>query len=334
MAQAVPSTQVNGNAPTTLDESAAQVAFYEQLLQLRDAVLSDRHPHFKLPADVKHRLQSEKASTSDSSGYIQQLLGLTTDHPGGTQAAAGTQYNGQMTDGAHNVLAYNENRSLHANQVPQLKAHPSGIDPVLLTKSDDLIRAEIHLKRQRIEKQLKESADQRKPFARRDQDAEPTTLVDLPDILQKAWDTVKPISGLKPPTNVQTAASDSFDENSYYSSQVNDWSSESSVDNRRDKATAVASLLPTVVKQPPTGPASSAPVSKQRQPAIERRYAPQAYPLQSFASEEGPGSYANDTEGAYDAEREDSEDYSPPAAEAFSGADGADADAMDLDDGG
>ena len=77
-----------------------------------------------------------------------------------------------------------------------MKTHTGGIDPVLLTKSDDLIRAETHLKRQRIEKQVKEHADQKKQIARRDADAE-ASLTDLPDILQKAWEIVKPVSGLK-----------------------------------------------------------------------------------------------------------------------------------------
>lgn len=321
MAQAAPSTQVNGVAPTMLDQNA-QAAFFAQLLQLRDVVLAEKHPRFKLPADVRQRLQSAKVPTSASfSGSSQQVPCLTTD---GQQAAPGLQINGHMTNGVRNALAHDDNRSATAGQVPALKNHSSGIDPVLLTKSDDLIRAEVHLKRQRIEKQLRDNVDQRKQFSRRDPDAEPVSLIDLPEILQKAWDTVKPVSGLKPATNAQTAASDSFDENSYYSSQVNDWSSEASADNRRHGA---------AVKQ---GLASSASLPKHQQSQIERRLDPQALQPQSPAfrsPDQNPSFYTNDTETAYDAEREDSEEYSPPAAEAFSGADGADADAMNLDDG-
>ena len=333
MAQAVPSTQVNGFAPMTLDQDV-QDAFFEQLLKLRDAVLSDSHPRFKLPADVKHRLQAAKASPSTP------VLDNLQQHPSSIDdAQSRSQHGGSLSNGARNAISFDSNKVAHASQVSAPKIHPSGIDPVLLTKSDDLIRAEIHLKRQRIEKQLRDSVDQRRQSTRRDADSESTTLLDLPEILQKAWEVVKPVSGLSPATNPQTAASDSFDENSYYSSQVNDWSSEASAHSRRNEATAAPPAVfptqPGAAKPSATDPASSAPLSKQRPSENERRLDSQNYQTCSpmYQVPQGGSFYANDTETAYDAEREDSEEYSPPAAEAFSGADGADADAMDLDDG-
>ncbi|KAL1305351.1 hypothetical protein AAFC00_002247 [Neodothiora populina] len=327
MAQAASATHTNGFAPAIVDHKA-QAAFYEQLLQLRDAVLSDRHPRFKLPAAAKQKLDSLSGSSASSHGAIS---GSATDQQGGVQTATNTQHYGKQQDGVQNVAAFEANRSAHSSQPATVMSHLSGIDPVLLTKSDDLIRAEIHLKRQRIEKQLKESVDQRKSGFRRDTDTEPATLIDLPEILQKAWDIVKPISGLKPLTNTQTTASDSFDENSYYSSQVNDWSSESSADSRRGAAAAAVTAttsVPNTVQSNDVGLASKPSLSKHRPSEHEKQYDQQA----PVSAEEGLSLFANDTEGAYDAEREDSEEYSPPAAEAFSGADGADGDAMDLDD--
>lgn len=325
MAQAVP-TQLNGFTPTTLEQNA-QAHFYEQLLQLRDAVLSDKHPHFKLPADVKQKLQSAKISIPGSS---QQLPGLKTDLRNGAQVTTSTQYNGTHLNGARNTAAFDENRSSHAGQASAPKTHPSGIDPVLLTKSDDLIKAEIHLKRQRIEKQLKENVEQRRQSMRRDADAEPATLIDLPEILQKAWELVKPVSGLKPTANTQAAASDSFDENSYYSSQANDWSSQASADSKPNDAAAVDTSILDPTHQGLTGLASSASLTKHPVSANERHLDRQAHrPHISALRSPEVSFYTNDTEGAYDAEREDSEEYSPPAAEAFSAAD----DAMDLDDG-
>ncbi|KAG9616895.1 hypothetical protein KCU64_g23152, partial [Aureobasidium melanogenum] len=117
----------------------------------------------------------------------------------------------------------------------------------------------------------------------------------------------RPISGLKPPANAQTTASDSFDENSYYSSQANDWSSEEGSPKKRAEA---------------TGLAGSAPLSKQHPVDVEHGDK-QHHSLHTLDQHE--------SETLYDAEREDSEEYSPPDANAFSGPD-ADADAMDLDD--
>lgn len=333
MAEAVAYTQVNGHAPPGIADPNAQAAFYQQLLQLRDAVLSDRHPRFKLPATVKQKLQSGNTITTSSAFESSQALpGLLTngfDARGQESFNTASQSDEYSLQQKQNAQAFADNQAAHASQAPGMKTAPSNIfDPVLLTKSDDLIRAETQLKRQRIEKKLKEQAEQRKHVS------EPHALMNMPEILHKAWELVKPISGLKPLANAPTAASDSFDENSYYSSQVNDWSSEASADSRREDAAPVKSSVPDVATTMATGPASNTPLFQQYQSQGERgqvKQAPLPRATEIAPLEEDTSLYANDTEGAYDAEREDSEEYSPPAAEAFSGADG---DAMDLDDDG
>ncbi|KAI0011271.1 hypothetical protein F4779DRAFT_574046 [Xylariaceae sp. FL0662B] len=98
------------------------------------------------------------------------------------------------------------------------------INPVLLEKSQDLVKAELQLQRQRLEKSLKEQFDLRKASMK-------TTLhvseqlpdFDLSDVLAKALTLVQATA---PPvtSNPSTAAnvsdsSDSFDENTFYSSQ-------------------------------------------------------------------------------------------------------------------
>lgn len=298
------STQVNGYRPAVAEQHV-QTAFYNQWLQLKEDVLADKHARFKLPAAVRQRLQSavEPSSTSNYAS-ASQLPGLS--NASSREPAMLSSSQSAVTAAARlgNAQAFSQNASMASGTI----ASKSGIDPVLLTKSEDLIRAEIQLKRQRIERQLKDAAEQRRhtPFFKNQEDMAP--LVGLTETFEKALAMVRPISGLKPPANAQTAASDSFDENSYYSSQANDWSSEEGSPKKKAEA---------------TGLASSAPLSKQHPVDVEH-HDKQHHPLQTLDQHE--------SETLYDAEREDSEEYSPPDANAFSGPD-ADADAMDLDDG-
>lgn len=297
------STQVNGYRPAVAEQHV-QVAFYDQWLQLKEDVLADKHARFKLPAAVRQRLQSavEPSSASNYASAL-QLPGLS--NASNRKPAMLSSSQGAATAAARleNAQAFSQNASTASGTI----ASKSGIDPVLLTKSEDLIRAEIQLKRQRIERQLKDAAEQRKHtlFFKNQEDMAP--LVGLTETFEKALEMIRPISGLKPSANAQTAASDSFDENSYYSSQANDWSSE---EGSPKKAEA-------------TGLASSASLSKQHPVDVEH-HDKQHHPLQTLDQHE--------SEALYDAEREDSEEYSPPDANAFSGPD-VDADAMDLDDG-
>ncbi|KAH0173902.1 hypothetical protein KCU67_g1048, partial [Aureobasidium melanogenum] len=297
------STQVNGYRPAVA-EPHVQAAFYDQWLQLKEAVLADKHARFKLPAAVRQRLQPAVGASSTSNyASTLQLPGLS-NAPSKEQAMLNSSQ-GATTAAARlgNAQAFSQNASTASGTI----APRSGIDPVLLTKSEDLIRAEIQLKRQRIERQLKDAAEQRRhiPFFKNQEDMAP--LVGLTETFEKALEMVRPISGLKPPANAQTTASDSFDENSYYSSQANDWSSEEGSPKKRAEA---------------TGLAGSAPLSKQHPVDIELGDKQHHY---SHTLDQ------HESENLYDAEREDSEEYSPPDANAFSGPD-ADADAMDLDD--
>jgi hypothetical protein len=307
------SAQVNGYRPAVADQHV-QAAFYDQWLQLKETVLADKHAHFKLPAAVRQRLQLSAGSSSTASyASASQLPGLF--NPSNRDQAMHNSSHGAAVIAAArlgNAQAFSQNTSTATGTL----ASKSGIDPVLLTKSDDLIRAEAQLKRQRIERQLKDTADQRRhaPFFKNQEDMAP--LIGLTETFEKALELVKPISGLKPPANAQIAASDSFDENSYYSSQANDWSSQEG--SPKEKAELSSSLHQAI------GPASSIVPLHEQHPVDIAHAEKQHHSMQALEQRYN--------EALYDAEREDSEEYSPPDANAFSGPD-ADADAMDLDDG-
>ncbi|KAK8172704.1 hypothetical protein BKA80DRAFT_263627 [Phyllosticta citrichinensis] len=213
----------HGHPPTPGLNARRYADFYNQLAQLRDQVLAGKHPHFKIPDHVleKFAVQSRPSPTS--------------------RVAANGPTNGTLPHPLPpHPLGHSPNKPTptHASSRSASAQHPSvpkplsEIDPVLLTKSDDLIRAEIQLKRQRVERLLKDQVEQRRVQSKdRDATQDVGPELDVAEILAKVQDKVPPLSALPQETNANSPASDSFDENSYYSSQANSWSSEESGGN-------------------------------------------------------------------------------------------------------
>ena len=334
MAAAASHARVNGYSSADHDGEAL-AGFYEQLSKLKDAVLTDSHPRLKLSATARARLRSSgrKEIAPNGSNHGSELV------------------NGSARDAyEHNIGAFGRNQTVQKGFLQQPStttplAKPtssSGIDPVLLTKSDDLVRAEAQLKRQRIEREIKDTWDQRKHTRDRDVISEPQSLFTLSEILLQALELVKPVSGLPTAANAQDTASDSFDENSYYSSQANDWSSEQSTVSKtspqstRDAVTQPqGKAVPSDVPHTLPGLASNAPHSSTRACEIDRLDKQQYAALHSDGSPvhpQGSQHLAQDPNDMYDSEGEES-DYSPPAADAFTDGD-ADGELMDLDDDG
>ncbi|KAH7039495.1 hypothetical protein B0J12DRAFT_580213 [Macrophomina phaseolina] len=221
MASAVPAPQVqtNGGGYHLDSETRRYADFYQQLLHLRDEVLAGKHPRFKLPDHA-----------------LEKLLAQPPNRPPPTSRPP---LNGAVNGSAQHSYSHNSHSSASFNSTPStsfarpassqrppvLKPSSSGIDPVLLTKSDDLVRAEIQLKRQRIERILKDQVDQKRVQSRDRDYGLDTESLDVSDVLTKALAIAQPVSGLRSETNSNSPTSDSFDENSYYSSQANSWSS-------------------------------------------------------------------------------------------------------------
>ncbi len=224
---------LNGIASTS---SAQQDALIEDLLRLRDAVVAGTHASFKLPAAAVEALKASLSSPhAGADGDAAQGVNGVADNDSvaanktqPTQPAARVSLPG--LPGLNGAPAPPAN-STRENGTSALSS--GGLDPIFLQKSDSLVRAEGVLKRQRIEKALQTQADQRKHSVRdRDAAQEALSHIDVDAVLRQALEIVKPVSGLEP-----DAASTSFDENDYYSSQVqSDWSSDASSKNSSDRA--------------------------------------------------------------------------------------------------
>jgi hypothetical protein len=131
------------------------------------------------------------------------------------------------------------------------KHSSSGIDPILLTKSDQLIKAELQLKRQQIERALNDQVDRRIRYGDKDNNSEEARH-DCEDIFRKAQELVKPVSGFQA-VATNSEENESFDENSYYSSKANSWGSEDvESSSNANAADAVAAHPLSQKKQSPT----------------------------------------------------------------------------------
>jgi hypothetical protein len=224
---------VNGTSVAT--EVHREIDFLKQILQIRDDVFASKHPRIHLPPKVIEQVAPRPAQTTPPS----------RPSANGTAAGAGA--------GASQLFPPRPDSSLQQTvQTPEFvhpaqpiqrpysaKSASSGIDPVLLTKSDHLIRAELQLKRQQIERLLKDQFDKK---GRGNDNEEREAHFNVEECLMQAHLRVPHVSGLQSTTNNSDGA-ESFDENSYYSSKADSWSSEDVDVNQTSHADATGSLV-------------------------------------------------------------------------------------------
>ncbi|KAI8309106.1 hypothetical protein K4K61_002018 [Colletotrichum sp. SAR11_59] len=209
----------HASAPSLSKDELHQLQQCERIIQFRDAILAGAHPRIKVPANLAKQTPAfANVSPSNPSTPAKDSAAVgQPDQSGGFQLVANTQ--NASLPGLGNLPPTNAN-------LPQ-RPYGSGnteINPIFLEKSDDLIKAEIQLQRQRLERALRDEVDQRRAAVKASAQAEPLADIDLSDVLSKALTLVQATTTM--PANAMlaantSAASDSFDENSYYSSQHN-----------------------------------------------------------------------------------------------------------------
>ncbi|KAI4106724.1 MAG: hypothetical protein LQ339_002915 [Xanthoria mediterranea] len=195
-------------------QEAWEISQYEKIMEIRDQVFAGTHPRLKLLNPVVQdapAVLSQAPSIPHETGSI-SYSALPTQKP---PANAGTSYS---------VHPYSNTQSrIPSNSSPAVIG-ASGIDPIFLTKSDVLLRAETQQKRQRIERALADQVKEKQASSKHKSfDHDDLPEFNVTEVLRKAQELVKPIkftdsSG----ANGNVSASDSFDENTFYSSQMND----------------------------------------------------------------------------------------------------------------
>ncbi|KAI4268905.1 MAG: hypothetical protein L6R38_007680 [Xanthoria sp. 2 TBL-2021] len=195
-------------------QEAWEISQYEKIMEIRDQVFAGTHPRLKLLNPVAQdapAVLSQAPSIPHETGSISYST-LPNQKP---PANAGISYS---------LHPYSSTQSQVPSNSSPAVIGASGIDPIFLTKSDVLLRAETQQKRQRIERVLadqvkeKQAASKHKSF-----DHDDLPEFNVTEVLRKAQELVKPVKFTESSgANGNASASDSFDENTFYSSQMND----------------------------------------------------------------------------------------------------------------
>ncbi|KAH4097620.1 hypothetical protein HBI70_143340 [Parastagonospora nodorum] len=236
-AAAPPRLNGTSNVPA---EVLREADFLQHLLKIRDDVFASKHPRIHLPAKVIEQVAPRLPQTTPPSRPA------TNGTPNGVSASQ--------------LFPPRPDSSLQAPSTANVFVSPapptqrpysaisasSSIDPVLLTKSDHLIRAELQLKRQQIERLLKDQFDKK---GRGNDADERDAHLNVEECLIQAQLRVPPISGIRSTTNNSDGA-ESFDENSYYSSKADSWSSEENDPKHPEPLTSQAGHITHVSAQP------------------------------------------------------------------------------------
>ncbi|KAL7917717.1 hypothetical protein ACQKWADRAFT_306067 [Trichoderma austrokoningii] len=255
------------------EEEAREIAEYEKILRFHDAVFSGAHPIIKVLENVALSSRAMSIDTRAASEPGEVVAG--PDAPESSFANVQNQ--------KPSLPPYSADAG--AEQTDSKLPRPSGaeaeaeaattqINPIFLEKSDELVRAEIQLQRQRLERCLREELEN----YRNTRHAEPVIEFDLPDVLAKALTLVQASATPFAANGGLTAnsASDSFDDRTYYSSQHETPDSNLTsrvrrstdeammmVDSRRETVTSGGSHVAAAVRDYPAASSSSSQPSYQ-----------------------------------------------------------------------
>lgn len=285
---------INGTGVVSA-EIHREVDFLKQILQIRNDVFASKHPRIHLPPKVIEQVAPRPTQTTPPNR-------LSTN--GTANGPSASQLFPPRPDSSLQQAGQPPESVCPAQPIQRpysAKSASSGIDPVLLTKSDHLIRAELQLKRQQIERLLKDQYDKR---GRGHDNEEREAHFNVEECLMQAHLRVPPVSGLQSTTNNSDGA-DSFDENSYYSSKADSWSSEDVDVNQTSNADAAGSLV-SQGKQP----VKDVPVHVQSRPTQ-----PAVIDLDDEAYEPTDDIEIYEPEQVDLGDDADEEDYSPPPAD-------------------
>jgi hypothetical protein len=331
----------NGNG-IDYANTAPDERLYIKLLQLKDQVLAGSHPRFKItPAQaalLRARAEPDAFAPSALRNSDPDHVSLGDTHRDAdasfqpTASSIGLATSSSFVEPAHPASS---SPHLFPTSTPQhrprLQAPSAVIDPVLLGKSPILLQAEAEIRHQRElaaqrdnQRQIDSDAQRQNEFAIKrhnlekiisqqvDAAASEASAPVVTSFFEKAQEIVAIVSGVAsplPPT--QSPSHASFDENSYYSSKADSWSTERTPlqgDQNDSDAMSVSDEEEEDLYEPPSQ------VSAPSGPS------PATVPVQHSASLTGvyePSASQQDWEPQWDDEEDEDEDYEPPAPYIF-----------------
>lgn len=198
------------NRIRSLSSAQAQEDFFDRLARLQSDVVSGKLPQYALPANTVAALSQLSLPKEDAANSPQPLRGQGTI-VNGVSPANITQSK------ADNVRLVSPPKFPHSDRQA---ASFAAFDPVLLGKSDVLVRAEFSNKRQRIEKTLHELVESKRRVPNAVEPWDGPNVFDASQVLSAALCFEKPARDRVGDAAYGVASSTSSDEKSYYSSLV------------------------------------------------------------------------------------------------------------------
>ena len=215
-------------ASLTSDE-IREIREYEKLLRFRDEVVAGSHPRIK-PTHLPGKAAQSPNPPPAPAAAAAAASSTVPAPPQPVAAKSAVNNNRPVIDTFQSHQANQQMAQVNAaSSLPGLRM-PSGvssggrppnteINPVLLEKSDDLIKAEIQLQRQRLERSLKDQLEQRRGANKA---SEQLAELNVADIMAKALSltlATPPVQSTDDTAANGSASSDSFDDNTFYSSR-------------------------------------------------------------------------------------------------------------------
>ena len=286
---------LNGVLPPTVQPFNVALE-YEKILRIRDEVFAGNHPRLTVPA---HALRTPSSQAPAPSTLSQPPLNV---HPPLPVSASPNRLAASQSRREEDPAQVHTQANGVAVASTQPASNVSEFDPVLLTKSDDLVRAEIHLKRQRLEKALRDQFEQKRLDARKKpapSEAKPD--FDLSAVFHKVLDSAK-----SPSSKDDGDATDSFDEDTFYSSKAPDSTPEGPQSQSAEYADEVEADEPSV-------PRVSAVMGSPFNHGVEDENSTNIAPIPPHTTEAAKA--ANIDAAALDPDDDEEEgEYSPPEA--------------------
>lgn len=252
----------DGISTSLTEEENFQIGQCERILRFRDEVLSGAHPRIKVPAHLLPSKQSSEArspaSSSSTAVSSRRPIASVENAPKGPRLSNNKgPYPSSGPQVANNLRSFNANAQHSASATNTNPVHrpdpdtasgfssnmsgiPTGpragtgkrfsdnsasaqFDPVLLTKSEDLIKAELQLQRQRLERALSDQLQQHRAATKASHASEALADFDLAEVLMKALQLVQSSAPLQTDANLAAnasgAESDSVSNGTFYSSK-------------------------------------------------------------------------------------------------------------------
>lgn len=237
------------NPPNGINSSNGDMSQreYERILKLREDVFAGTHPRLKVPTSFSADPSKPSNNSSSETPASRLQNGVHEHERTQTSHLQVPQINPMESQNSPSPLSTSTPPTYRPPNIvstPMSGSKPAAINPIFLTKSEVLVKAELQQKRQRIERALEEQVKQAKLASRLksfDQEAVPD--FDVVEVLRKAQDIVKPFKPVESNAANRTASSsDSFDENTFYSSQMNESTTEEADESKKLRSDKVCSF--------------------------------------------------------------------------------------------